>query len=67
MVINTSNGGHQLVANPGIWGAQALKNRSVAVSRFGPGTYLLSQALAAEGLPLQRLCGAYRHRPGAVR
>ncbi|MCP9885106.1 hypothetical protein KBY97_08205 [Synechococcus sp. ATX 2A4] len=36
MVINTSNGGHQLIANRGLWGVQALQGRSVAVSRFGP-------------------------------
>lgn len=52
MVINTSNGSHQLVANTAIWGVRALQNRTVAVSRFGPGTYLLSQALATEGLSL---------------
>ncbi len=52
MVVNTSNGSHQLVANPAIWGVRALQNRTVAVSRFGPGTYLLSQALATEGLSL---------------
>ena len=52
MVINTSNGSHQLVANSAIWGVRALQNRAVAVSRFGPGTYLLSQALATEGLSL---------------
>lgn len=52
LVVNESRGGDQIVAQPSISGVRGLRGRRVAVSPSSLGPFVLSRALAQEGMTL---------------